>query len=158
MMIRLAPAAAIAVLMNMTPMAQSAPSKMGSPARLIPTVPAHATTVRNYYKQSVYDPSNNKVGEILDFMVDKNGRITAAMVGVGGFLGIGEKNVVIPFDALMVSRKGNQRHLTLQTTKGALESAPGFTYDRATAGWVSNRSVSNAGHKLPLFIGTMPRE
>jgi sporulation protein YlmC with PRC-barrel domain len=88
-------------------------------------VPADAMTVTNYYKQSVYDPSNNKVGDILDLMVDKNGRITIAMVGVGGFLGIDEKNVAIPFGALTVSQKGNQRHLTLNTTKDALKSAPG---------------------------------
>jgi sporulation protein YlmC with PRC-barrel domain len=125
MIIRLAATAAILVMMNMAPMAQSAPNKMGTAARLIPTVPADAMTVTNYYKQSVYDPSNNKVGDILDLMVDKNGRITIAMVGVGGFLGIDEKNVAIPFGALTVSQKGNQRHLTLNTTKDALKSAPG---------------------------------
>jgi len=155
-MIRLAPAAAIVVLMSMAPMAQSAPSKLGPSARFMPTVPVDATTVTNFYKQSVYDPSNNKIGEILDLMLEKDGRITAAMVGVGGFLGIGEKNVAIPFDALTVSQKDKQRHLTLNTAKDALKSAPGLTYDRATAIWVSDKSLSNA--KMPLFMGTMPRE
>jgi sporulation protein YlmC with PRC-barrel domain len=158
MMIRLAPAAAIVVLMSMTPMAQSAPSKMGPAAHFLPSVPADATTATNYYKKSVYDRSNNKIGDILDLVIDKDGRITVAMVGVGGFLGIDEKNVAIPFEALTVSQKNNQRHLTLNTTKDALKSAPGFTYDRATATWVSDKSVSNAEHKLPLFMGTMPRE
>jgi sporulation protein YlmC with PRC-barrel domain len=156
-MIRFTSAAAIVVLMSMAPTAQSAPSKV-EPARFMPTMPADATTVTNYYKQSVYDPSNNKVGDILDLMVEKDGRITAAMVGVGGFLGVGEKNVAIPFDALTVSQKNNQWHLTLNTTKDALKSAPGFTYVRATAIWVSDKSVSNAEHKMPLFMGTMPRE
>ena len=82
----------------------------------------------NFFKQSVYDPSNNKIGHILDFMVEKECRITVAMVGVGGFLGIDEKTVVVPFDALTVSQENNQR-LTLNTTKDALKSAPGFTYD-----------------------------
>jgi hypothetical protein len=158
MMIRLAPAAAIVVLMNTAPMAQSAPGKMGPSARFITMVPADTTTVANYYKQSVYDQSDNKVGEILDLMIAKDSRITAAMVGVGGFLGIDEKNVAIPFAALAASQKNNQWHLTLNTTKDALKSAPGFTYDRATASWVTDKSVSNAEHKLPLFIGTGPRE
>ena len=82
----------------------------------------------NFFKQSVYDPSNNKIGHILDFIVEKDGRITVAMVGVGGFLGIDEKTVVVPFDAFTVSEENNQR-LTLNTTKDALKSAPGFTYD-----------------------------
>jgi hypothetical protein len=155
-MIRLAPAAAIIVLMSMAAMGQSAPSKVGPPARFMPTVPVDATTVSNFYKQSVYDPSNDKVGEILDLMVEKDGRITAAMVGVGGFLGIDEKNVAIPFDALTVSQKNNQRRLTLNTTKDALRNAAGFTYDRATAIWIADKSVSNA--KTPLYMGTMPRE
>jgi hypothetical protein len=79
------------------------------------------------------------------------------MVGVGGFLGIDEKTVVVPFDALTVSQENNQR-LTLNTTKDALKSAPGFTYNRATAAWVTDKSVSTAAQKLPLLIGTQPRE
>jgi hypothetical protein len=155
-MIRIAPAIAIIVMMTMAAMAQSAPSKVGPSARFMPTMPVDATTVTNYYKQSVYDTSNYKIGEIVDLIVERDGRIAAAIVGVGGFLGIVEKNVAIPFDALTVSQKNNQRHLTLNTTKDALKSAAGFTYDRATAIWISDKSVSNA--KMPQYIGTMPRE
>jgi sporulation protein YlmC with PRC-barrel domain len=148
-MIRLAPATAIIMVVSMAAMAQSASSEVGPPARFMPTMPADATTVTNYYKQSVYDPSNTKIGEILDLMVERDGRITAAMVGVGGFLGIDQKIVAIPFDALTVSRKNNHRRLTLNTTKNALKSAAGFTYDRATAVWISDKSVSNV--KIPLY-------
>jgi len=155
-MIRIAPAAAIIVLMSMAAMAQSAPGKVGPSARFMSMMPVDATTVNNYDKQSVYDPSNNKIGEILDLMVEKDGRIAAAMVGVGGFLGVDRKNIAISFDALTVSQKNNRRRLTLNTTIDALKSAPGFTYDRATAIWISDKSVSNA--KMPLYMGTMPRE
>jgi hypothetical protein len=158
MTIRLASAAAIVVLIGMAALAHSAPSKMGPSARFAPALPADAMAVTSYFKQSVYDPSNTKIGDILDLMVGKDGRITVAMVGVGGFLGIGEKTVAIPFDALNVSQNNNQRRLTLNTTKDALKSAPGYTYDRATAMWVTDKSVSNAEHTLPLMIGTMPRE
>jgi len=72
---------------------------MGPPARLMTAVPANGTTATNYYKQSVYDTSGNKVGDVSDLIVDKDGRITAAIVGVGGFLGMDEKNVAISFDA-----------------------------------------------------------
>jgi hypothetical protein len=155
-MIRLVLSTAIIVMMSVAAMAQSAPSKVGPSTRFMPTMPVDATTVTNYYRQSVYDTSNNKIGEILDLMVERDGRITTAMVGVGGFLGIVEKNVAIPFDALTLSQKNNQRHLTLNTTKDALKSAAGFRYDRATAIWISDKSVSHG--KMPLYMGTMPRE
>jgi hypothetical protein len=95
MMIRLASAAAIAALMStaaiaqspnapMTqpapgaPMAQSTPGQMGPSVRLMTAIPTNGTTVTNYYKQNVYDPSDNKVGDVRDLIVDKDGRITAA--------------------------------------------------------------------------------
>lgn len=173
MMIRLASAAAIAALMSTTAMAQSpnapmappaprasmtqsAPREMGPPARLMTAVPANGTTVTNYYKQSVYDPSGNKVGDVSDLIVDKDGRITAAIVGVGGFLGMDEKNVAISFDALRASQKSNVWRLTVNTTKDALKRAPGFKYDSATTTWMSDKSARNADHKKPRLADTKP--
>jgi sporulation protein YlmC with PRC-barrel domain len=177
MMIRLASAAAIAALMStaaiaqspnapMTqpapgaPMARSTPGQMGPSVRLMTAVPANGTTVTNYYKQNVYDPSDNKVGDVRDLIVDKDGRITAAMIGVGGFLGIDEKNVAIPFEALKASQKNNVWHLTVNTTKDELKSAPGFKYDRDTTTWVPDKSASNdADRKAPRLAETkLPRK
>jgi sporulation protein YlmC with PRC-barrel domain len=171
MMIRLASAAAIAALMSTTamaqspnapmaqpapraPMTQSAPREMGPPARLMTAVPANGTTVTNYYKQSVYDTTGNKVGDVSDLIVDKDGRITAAIVGVGGFLGMDEKNVAISFDALRASQKSNVWRLTVNTTKDALKRAPGFKYDSATTTWMSAKSAGNADHKAPRLADT----
>ena len=67
--------------------------------------PPSATSVTMYYKQTVYDPKENKIGEIDDVLVDKSGKVEAFVVGVGGFLGIGEKDVIVPFDAVKVMRK-----------------------------------------------------
>ena len=47
---------------------------------------------------SVYDPRNEKIGDINEMIVGRDGRIAAVVVGVGGFLGIGEHNAAIPFD------------------------------------------------------------
>jgi len=58
------------------------------------------------------------------------------IVGVGGFLGAGEKDVAVPFEALRASKKGNTTRLVLETTKDALKSAPGYKYDRTTTTWV----------------------
>ena len=48
--------------------------------------------ISDYYNQSIYDAKDNKIGDINDLLVEKDGKISAAIVSVGGFLGAGEKN------------------------------------------------------------------
>jgi sporulation protein YlmC with PRC-barrel domain len=48
----------------------------------------------------VYGSDNQKIGDIDEVLVDKQGKIQAVVVGIGGFLGIGEKDVAIPFGQL----------------------------------------------------------
>src|SRR5882757_7682885 len=47
---------------------------------------------------SVYNDKNESVGSINDLLTDKNGKITAVVIGVGGFLGVGEHLVAVPLD------------------------------------------------------------
>ena len=73
-------------------------------------------TVTNWYKQNVYDPSDNKIGEIMDVLVDREGKVTALIVGVGGFLGMGEKDVAVPFNAVQVTSKDNNKWYNFAAT------------------------------------------
>ena len=97
-------------------------------------------TVTKYYKQSVYDPAKDKIGSIHDVIVTDNGQVTGFMVGVGGFLGAGEKDVAVPFNAVHAEMKEGEWYLTLDTTKDALKSAHGFTFDKGKAAWVLSNS------------------
>ena len=63
------------------------------------------TTVTNFYKQNVYDPSDNKIGDVDDVLIDKEGRVTAMIIGVGGFLGMGEKELRFPSAPCTPARK-----------------------------------------------------
>jgi sporulation protein YlmC with PRC-barrel domain len=47
---------------------------------------------------SVYNDKNESLGSINDLLTDKNGKIVAVVIGVGGFLGVGEQLVAIPFE------------------------------------------------------------
>ena len=47
---------------------------------------------------SVYNDNNESVGSINDMLTDKSGSIKAVVIGVGGFLGVGEHLVAVPFD------------------------------------------------------------
>ena len=113
---------------------QPAPVAPG-PAKIFTTLPA-GTTVTNFYKQNVYDPSDNKIGDVDDVLIDKEGNVTALIIGVGGFLGMGEKDVAIPFSDLRTSEKNNKWSLVLNTTKDALKTAPGYTYDKTKTTWL----------------------
>ena len=90
----------------------------------------------NLYKQNVYDPSDNKIGDIDDVLIDKEGKVTALIIGVGGFLAMGEKDVAIPSSDVHASVKNNKWYLVLNTTKDALKTAPGFTYDKTRTSWI----------------------
>jgi sporulation protein YlmC with PRC-barrel domain len=52
---------------------------------------------------SVYNEKNESVGSISDMLTDKNGKIVAVVIGVGGFLGVGEHLVAVPFDKVKFS-------------------------------------------------------
>jgi hypothetical protein len=105
-------------------------------AEIMTSVPNNSTTVTDWYKQNVYDPSDNKIGEIMDVLVSPEGRATALIVGVGGFLGAGQKDVAVPFTAVKHTMKDKKIYLTMDTTKDALKAAPGFKYDREKTTWV----------------------
>jgi sporulation protein YlmC with PRC-barrel domain len=106
-------------------------------ARLQTAIPQHAMTVTDWYKQNVYDPNNSKIGEIMDVLVDQTGKINTLIVGVGGFLGAGEKDVAVPFEEVHATMNDNNKmYLVMNTTKDNLKSAPGFKYDSTTTTWV----------------------
>lgn len=109
-------------------------------ATTLSSAPSESWTVTNYYKQSVYDPKESKIGDIDDVLVDKSGKITGLVIGVGGFLGVGEKDVIVPFSAIRTARKNDKWWLTLDETKDSLKSAHGYTYDKASTTWVPAKS------------------
>ena len=106
---------------------------------LMTTLPSDATTVTNVYKQNVYDPKLNKIGAVDDVLIDKDGKIAATVIGVGGFLGMGEKDVAVPFSALQNTQRDNKWYLVMNTTKDELKSASGFTYDKNATTWVPDK-------------------
>jgi sporulation protein YlmC with PRC-barrel domain len=145
---KLAYTSALLALMTTVASAQ-APAPRQSPgpaAQIMTSVPSDSATVTHWYKQSIYDPSDNKIGEIMDVLVDKSGKVTALIIGVGGFLGMGEKDVAVPFDAVKATTKDNNKwYLVMNSTKDALKSAKGFKYDRNAMTWISEDAPATTG-------------
>jgi hypothetical protein len=129
---------------------QSAPRQSGPAAQILTSIPANSVTVTHWYKQNVYDPSDSKVGEIMDVLVDREGKATALIIGVGGFLGMGEKDVAVPFNAVQVTTKDNNKYyLVMNATKDALKSAKGFKYDRNAMTWSPEETPATTGSPAP---------
>jgi hypothetical protein len=115
-------------------------------AQALTSIPANASTITHWYKQPVYDPSDNRIGEIDDVLVDKEGKMVAMIVGVGGFLGIGEKHVAVPFNAIRVTTKDNNKwYLVMNANKDALKNAPGYKYDRSSTAWMPESAPATTG-------------
>ena len=53
----------------------------------------------------VYNNNNEKVGDISELLLDSSGQVTAVVIGVGGFLGMGERYVAAPFDQIRWSNE-----------------------------------------------------
>lgn len=104
--------------------------------QFVTTVPADALSISTYYNEDVYDNQNNKIGDVNDILLDKEGRVSTVIIGVGGFLGVGEKDVAVPFSALKVAEKDGDRYLVINASKEALEKAPGYIYDKSKGVWV----------------------
>jgi hypothetical protein len=84
---------------------------------------------------NVYGTGDVKIGDINDVLIGSSGQVKAVVVGVGGFLGVGEKNVAIPFDALQIQRKPNSAtidKITVSYSKEDLKNAPKFAWYQAS--------------------------
>jgi sporulation protein YlmC with PRC-barrel domain len=70
----------------------------------------------------VYGANDENIGEINDVLMDQSGRVHAVVLGVGGFLGIGEKDVAVPMNALkfMAERPAARTAATNTTTTGTV--------------------------------------
>jgi hypothetical protein len=76
--------------------------------------------------ESVFNSQNQEIGKIDDLIVGRD-KVLFAIIGVGGFLGIGQRLVVAPYNSLTVTP---QRIVLPGATKAALEKLPPFTYAR----------------------------
>jgi hypothetical protein len=66
------------------------------------------------------------IGEVSDLVVTEDGRVEAVVVGVGGFLGIGEKRVALAWDSVRLVERDGERVFLVSATRGQLEAMPTF--------------------------------
>jgi sporulation protein YlmC with PRC-barrel domain len=106
----------------------------------------------------VYNEANEKLGDINELIFDKDGKINAVVIGVGGFLGMGEHDIAVTMDKLKFmeepvrtsstapASRDTTTGTTRDTTTGAT-TAPARTADRND--WVPDHAVMS-GNKEQL--------
>jgi sporulation protein YlmC with PRC-barrel domain len=85
--------------------------------------------VGQYYQQDIFNKSGEKIGTVKDLLVGPDGRIQAAVLSVGRFLGIGERDIAVPLTSIEVDRSANR--ITIDVAKETLQSAPAFEHSSA---------------------------
>lgn len=74
---------------------------------------------------TVYNAKNENIGEVNDLLLNSSADIQAIVIGVGGFLGVGERNVAVTPTSLSIAKDANGNlKLTLNADKESLQKAP----------------------------------
>jgi len=85
-----------------------------------------AWNVKDFMRSRVYNMNGERIGDVNDIVVD-DGRVTAIILGVGGFLGIGEKEVAMkPDEVKRMIHSDGQAYFTVSSTKDQLMAAPDY--------------------------------
>jgi sporulation protein YlmC with PRC-barrel domain len=93
-------------------------------------------TGSDFTGKRVYSKAGDDIGEVNDVLLSQDGKISAVILGVGGFLGIGEKDVLVSMRSIDMQRDGETVKLVVDATKEILTSAP--TYDRTKRTYMVN--------------------
>lgn len=86
----------------------------------------HELTTSDVESATVYGRNDETIGSVSSLKVGTDGKITDAVIDVGGFLGMGAHSVLLPFSQLTVLREsnGSDVRVHLDTTKDKLKAMP----------------------------------
>lgn len=137
--------------------AQAADS--GAPVAFVTDQSSGEHLARVLLGSDVQNSAGENVGDIRDLVFDSSGHISTVLLGVGGFLGMGEKNVGIPFSSLTYTAdKNGTRVITVALTKEALKAAPAFkATEKTTMDAVKDKAV-DLGNKTAATAGQLKDE
>ncbi len=124
---------AVAVALSLTaPVAYSqtfAPQNVGPLARLLTialTTQSGELRAGQMIGSTVYDVQNRNIGSVKDIVLDQSGKVSAVIVDVGAFLGVGGKYVAVGLNDI----KMDNDRLTLNRSKEQLQSAQSYQLDK----------------------------
>ncbi len=113
-------------MMNSGPMAKGGQQSGMQPRGYMDAVPTNGTHASNLIGADVKTAKGEDVGSVNDLIIDQKGQVVAIVVSVGGFLGLGEKDVAIGWGDVTRSAISDDNELQIKSTREGLMSAPEF--------------------------------
>lgn len=142
---------------NATDDAASASGAATGPITFVTTLDEGQIEVSELTGKQVLNAQGEELGDISDIVVDREGEPTIVVIGVGGFLGLGEKSVGVPFERLeMVRGEDDEIALRLNTNRDELTNAPDYEGDnrQAAAPGMVEPSVTEPAVDAPAATDT----
>lgn len=125
------------------------------PVEYVTTEAPGSIYVTDLVGQSVYGTTDEKTGDINDLLMDEQGNVKAAIIGVGGFIGLGEKDVAVTLESLTIRTENDEVRISIDATEQELEEAPVFTRADGTSSdrlgafeRAYNRTANEAGKAI----------
>jgi hypothetical protein len=105
----------------------------GNPPAAPNAAPAPSVTILNNHDvegilgREVLDAANENMGRIVDVIVDRSGRVRAAIIDFGGFLGVGSRKIAVEWSALRFPPPADKtQRITLELTRDQVKAAPEY--------------------------------
>jgi hypothetical protein len=123
------------------PAAQTEPNAPPPPTPVVPAVPKEAapppsvtiigaSDAHGVLGRDVRSAADENMGRIVDAIVDRGGKVRAAVIDFGGFLGVGSRKIVVDWNALHFGRIANKKDsISLELTKAQVAAAPEYKED-----------------------------
>lgn len=106
---------------------------------------------------NVYNEANEKLGDINELLVDKSGKINAVVIGIGGFLGMGEHDIAVSMDKLKFVEEPvrTSSTSTSTTSRDTTTTGAASTSNTNRNDWVPDHAVMSGNKEqlkaLPQF-------
>ena len=114
-----------------------------SPSTAVVQPPSTELRASKLIGTTVKNSANESIGSINEVVLSNDGKVAAVVIGVGGFLGMGEREVAVNYDSLRLSRDSNDKTVVaLDATKDSLKAAPEWR-------WIGDRTGTTGNGSAP---------
>jgi sporulation protein YlmC with PRC-barrel domain len=109
---------------------------------------------------TVYDAQNQKVGDIKDVVIDRDGKVAAVVLDVGAFLGVGGKYVAVSMNDLKITQDNNSNkpRFAVDMTKDQLKAAQAFDLNARNTSTGTTTPPANRPNNTTTAPATPPRQ
>ena len=110
-----------------TPSEQPSAAKAQTPDVAEPSVTILGSRqAQSVLGKDVRSSADENMGRIVDVIVDRSGRVRAAIIDFGGFLGVGSRKIAVDWNALHFAPDSSKREITLELTRDQVKAAPEY--------------------------------